>query len=76
VSFLDEVRFSIDVAERNLDVIHAHVDELSSVIADRNWEEAEAIRFKMHAALDGYLDNLLAAGRRVERERDERRGRT
>lgn len=62
---------SIGTAQRNSKAFNEAMDDLSIVIAERRWGDFEAIRERMHAAVDGYVDSFATAARAVEQEREQ-----
>lgn len=63
-----DVFASITAASKNASVLDAGITELRDAVAVRNWAAIEPIRDKLIAAIDGYVDNYVAAARRVEFE--------
>ena len=68
-SLASDVIASIDVAARNARALDAALDELRKTVADRHYEKVEAIRERMLAAVDAYVDHYVAAALRVDAER-------
>jgi hypothetical protein len=62
---------SIRVASLNSAALDTGLEELRVAVADRKWSAIEGIRERLLAAVDGYVDNYVAAGKRVEHERIE-----
>ena len=65
----EDVVSSLNIAARSTGALNAALDELRRAVAVRNWVAVEPIRERMLAAVDGYVDNYVAAARRVEVER-------
>lgn len=74
-SLEDDVVKSLAIAAGNSKALDAGLRKLRDAVAERAWGEVEAIRGELLAAVDGYVDNYVAAGRRVEIERESRVGR-
>ena len=68
-SLADDVIASIAVAARNNAALEEGLRDLRDAVADRAWEKVDEIRGRMLAAVDGYVDHYVAAGRRVEYEK-------
>ena len=62
---------SIRVASLNSTALDTGLEELRVAVADRKWNAIEGIRARLLAAVDGYVDNFVAAGRRVDYEQIE-----
>lgn len=65
----EDVVSSLAIAAGNSKAFDAGLIELRDAVAARAWDKVEDIRVKMLAAVDGYVDNYVAAARRVVYER-------
>lgn len=65
----EDVVKSINIAARCSNALNASLENLRKIVAARRWSEVEDARAEMLAAVDGYVDNYVAAARRVEIER-------
>lgn len=68
-SLAEDVVASLNIAARNSKALEAGLEKLRRAVAVREWAKIEAIRAEMLAAVDGYIDNYVAAARRVEHQR-------
>lgn len=68
-SFEGDVISSIAIAANNSRALDAGLRKLRDAVADRAWAKIDPIRAELLAAVDGYVDNYVAAARRVEIER-------
>ena len=60
---------SISLAARNSRALDDNLRKLRDAVAERAWDKVEPLRAAMLAAVDGYVDNYVAAARRVDHER-------
>lgn len=63
-----DVMSSLDAAIGNNRAFDGGLDELRDACAKGRWDEVEAIRARLLAAVDGYVDHYAAACRRLEAE--------
>lgn len=65
---IEDVVSSLSIATLNCQALDAGISELSDAVAEHRFGDVEAIREKLLAAVDGYVDNYVAAARRVAHE--------
>lgn len=66
--FARDIIKSLAIAAGNSRALDAGLVKLRDAVAERAWDRIEDIRAGLLAAVDGYVDNYVAAGRRVEHE--------
>jgi hypothetical protein len=64
----EDVLESLNAATRAQGAIDAALSRLRDAVASRRWDAVEAIREELREALDLYVDNYCAAGKRLEHE--------
>ena len=64
-----DVVASLDLAARSSLALDGSLADLRIAICERRFRDVEAIRARMLAAVDGYVDHIVAAAMRVEYER-------
>lgn len=63
-----DVLESLNAATRAQGTMDDNLRKLRDAVANRGWDSIEAIRAGLHEALDMYVDNYCAAGKRLEHE--------
>lgn len=74
-SLLDDVTASLAIAANNSRALQAGMNRLADAVADRKYALVEDIRAEMLAAVEGWVDNYVAAAMRVDADRKEQSGR-